>query len=63
MFTTKEGNLIISSLIICFTNAREYAQELLGRLTFKYFQKVERVFYTIALYGVILSLVLDKVFL
>ena len=40
MFTTKERNLIISSCIVCFANARKYSKELLRRLTFKYFEKV-----------------------
>ena len=40
MFTTKEGNLVISSCIISFANARKYSKEILRRLTFKYFQKV-----------------------
>ena len=61
MFSTEEGNLIISSCIICFANARSYSEEILRRLTFKYFEKV--VFYTTVFYGVILSLAFEKVFL
>ena len=56
MFTTEEGNLMTSSSVVCFANARKYSEEILGRLTFE-------VFYTIVFHGVILSLVLDKVFL
>ena len=41
MFTTEEGNLIVSSCIICFANARKHFEEILRRLTFKYFEKVE----------------------
>ena len=37
MFTTKEGNHIINSCIICFANARKCFEEI---LTFKYFEKV-----------------------
>ena len=68
MFTTEEGNLIISSCIICFANARKYSEEILRRLTFKYFNKVavsllfSFSFCAIAFYGGILSLVLHKVF-
>ena len=40
MFATGEGNLIISSCVICFANARKYSEEELRRLTFKYFEKV-----------------------
>ena len=40
IFTTEEGNLINSSCIICFANARKYFEEILRRLTFKYFEKV-----------------------
>ena len=40
MFTTKERNLIISSCIKYFTNALKYFEEILRRLTFKYFEKV-----------------------
>ena len=40
MFTTKEGNAIISSCIIRFANARKYSEEILRRLIFKYFEKV-----------------------
>ena len=40
MFTTEEGNFIISSCIICFADARKYSEEILRRLTFKYFEKV-----------------------
>ena len=38
IFTTEEGNLIISSYI----NARKYSEEILRRLTFKYFGKNEK---------------------
>ena len=40
MFTTEEGNLILSSCIICFANAKKYSEEILRRLTFKYFENV-----------------------
>ena len=40
MFTTEEGNLVLSSCIICFANAKKYSEERLGRLTFKYFENV-----------------------
>ena len=40
MLTTEMGNVINSSCIICFANARKYSEEILLRLTFKYFQKV-----------------------
>ena len=40
IFTTKEGTIIISSCIICFANARKYFEEIIQRLTFKYFEKV-----------------------
>ena len=40
MFTTEDGNLIISSFSICFSNARGYSEKTLRRLTFKYFEKV-----------------------
>ena len=40
MFITEESNLIISSCIISFANARKYSEEILRRLTFKYFEKV-----------------------
>ena len=40
MFTTEEGNLIISSCILCFANAWKYFEEIVWRLTFKYFEKV-----------------------
>ena len=61
LFTTKEGNLIISSCIIWFANARMYSEEIFRRLTLKYFEKVAEV-PTIVFYRVILSLVLNKVF-
>ena len=35
MFTTEEENLIVSSCIICFANARKYFEDILRRLTFK----------------------------
>ena len=59
MFTTEEWNLIISSCMICFANARKYFEEILWRLTFKYFEKVA-IFCTIVFYRVVLSLALDK---
>ena len=34
MFITKEGNLIISSCVICFPNARKYSEKILRRWTF-----------------------------
>ena len=43
MFTTEEGNLIISSSVICLANARKYSEETLRRLTFKYFEKVSEL--------------------
>ena len=45
LFTTKEGNLIISSCIIWFANARMYSEEIFRRLTFKCFEKVAEVSY------------------
>ena len=62
MFTTEEGNLIIRSRIICFANAMKYSEEILRRLTFKYFEKVA-VFYINVFYGVFLNVALDEVFL
>ena len=46
MFTTEEGNVVISSCIICFVNARKYSEEILWGLTFKYFEKVAEFFIT-----------------
>ena len=40
MFTSEEGNLIISSCIICFAEARKYSEEIVRRLPFKYFAKL-----------------------
>ena len=40
MFTSDEGNLIISSCITCFANARKYSEEILQGLTFKHVEKV-----------------------
>ena len=40
MFSTEEGNVIISSCIICFANARKYFENIFGRMTIKYFEKV-----------------------
>ena len=40
MSSTEVGNVIISSRVICFANARKYSEEILRRLTFKYFEKV-----------------------
>ena len=40
MFTTKEGNLTISSYITCFANARKYSEEIFRKLPLKYFEKV-----------------------
>ena len=42
MVTTKKRNPVISSCIICFTNAREYSEEMLRRLTIKYLEKVAK---------------------
>ena len=42
MFTTKEGNLIISSCITCLANARKYSEETRRRLIFKYFEKAAK---------------------
>ena len=39
MFSTEEGNVIISSCIICFANARKYFENIFGRMTIKYFKK------------------------
>ena len=36
----KRGDLIISSCITCFANGRKYSEEILRRLTFKYFEGV-----------------------
>ena len=44
LLTTKERNLIISSCIIRFANARNYSEETLRRLNFKYFEKVAEVY-------------------
>ena len=38
MFIIEVSNVIISSCIICFTNARKSSEDI--RLTFKYFEKV-----------------------
>ena len=46
MFTTEEGNVVISSCIICFVNARKYSEEIFWGLTFKYFEKVAEFFIT-----------------
>ena len=40
MFSTEQGNAIISPCIICFANAKNYSEEILRTLTFKYFEKV-----------------------
>ena len=40
MFTTEEGNLIISSCIICFANAGKYSEDILWILTSEHFEKV-----------------------
>ena len=40
MFSTEEDNFIISSCIISSANVRKYSEEILQRLTFKYFEKV-----------------------
>ena len=40
MFSTEQGNAIISPCIICFANAKNYSEEILRRLIFKYFEKV-----------------------
>ena len=45
MFSTEEGNLIISSCVICFANARKNSEEILRRSTFKYFEKVAELTY------------------
>ena len=39
MFSLEVGNVIISSCIMFFTNARKYFEKILRRLTFKYFEK------------------------
>ena len=43
MFTTEEGDVIISPCIICFANARKNSGEILRRFTFKYFEKVVEI--------------------
>ena len=40
MFSTEVVNVIISSCIIYFANARKYFEKILWRLTIKYFEKV-----------------------
>ena len=40
MFSTEQGNAIISPYIICFANAKNYSEEILRRLIFKYLEKV-----------------------
>ena len=40
LFGTEMANVIISSLIIYFANARNYFEKTLRILTFKYFEKV-----------------------
>ena len=40
MFTAEEGNVIISSCITCFANARKYPEKILQRLTIIYLEKV-----------------------
>ena len=34
------GNVVISSCIICFTNARKYFEKIIGRLLLKHLEKV-----------------------
>ena len=44
MFSLEVGNVIISSCIMFFANARKYFEKILRRLTFKHFEKVVRFF-------------------
>ena len=53
MFNTEVGNVTISSGIIYFANARKYFEKIRDLWIF---WKSSRVFYTIVIYGVILSL-------